>query len=97
MEYLIVLIFVCLICAAIKLRYNLQLFKSTKEGLLVMGSLFVIGSVWDSFAVLRGYWNYGEQFFVEIRIGVMPLEEYLFVLVIPFMTLVVYRIIREEI
>ena len=97
MEYLIGLISVFLVCTAMKLRYNLRLFKSAKEGLLVMGSLFVIGSVWDSFAVLRGYWNYREQFLVGIRIGVMPLEEYLFVLVIPFLTLVVHRIVEKRI
>jgi lycopene cyclase domain-containing protein len=97
MEYLILLISVSLLCAAVKLRYSLQLFKSAKEGLLVMGSLFVIGSVWDSFAVLRGYWNYREQFLVGIMIGVMPLEEYIFVLVIPFLTLVIYRIVRQKI
>ncbi len=97
MEYLILLISIFLVCTAIKLRYDIRLFKSAKEGLLVMGSLFVIGSSLDSFAVLRGYWNYGDQFFVGIRVGVMPLEEYLFMFVIPFLTLVVYRIVREKI
>jgi lycopene cyclase domain-containing protein len=80
----------------VKLKFRLQLFKSVKEGLLVIGSLFFIGSVWDSFAILRGYWSYREEFLVGIKIGVMPLEEYLFVLVIPFLTLVIYRIVRRK-
>ena len=97
MEYLIVLISVFLICTAVNLRYKLQLFKSVKECVLVFGSLFVIGSCLDSFAILRGYWSYDEKFFVGIKIGVMPLEEYLFMLVIPFLTLTIYQIVIDKI
>lgn len=96
LEYLITLISVFLICIALKLGCKIHLFKSVKEGVLVFGSLFIIGSVWDSFAILRGYWSYGEEFFVGIKIGVMPLEEYLFMLVIPFLTLVIYGIVRKK-
>ena len=91
MEYLFLLIFVFLICVTIKLRYRLQLFESVKEGILVFGALFVIGSILDSFAILRGFWSYEQHFLVGIRLGVMPLEEYLFMLVIPFLTLTIYR------
>jgi lycopene cyclase domain-containing protein len=96
LEYLIMLISIFLVCTGVKLGYKIQLFKSAKECFWVMGSLFVIGSVLDSFAILRGYWNYGDQFLIGIRIGVMPLEEYLFVLVIPFLTLMVNRVVIEK-
>jgi lycopene cyclase domain-containing protein len=81
----------------VKLRYKLKLFKSAKEGALVFGSLFVIGSALDSLALFRGYWSYDAKFFVGVKIGVMPLEEYLFMIVIPFLTLIVYRIARGKI
>ncbi len=96
MEYLLVLVSIFLICMAVKLRYKLQIFKSAKEGAFVLGSLFAIGSCLDSFALLRGYWSFEEKFFVGIKIGVMPLEEYLFMLVIPFLTLTIYRMARKK-
>ncbi len=96
LEYLILLISVFLICAAVKLRYKLRMFESAKEGVIVLGSLFVIGSALDSFALLRGYWSYDETFFVGIKIGVMPLEEYLFMIVIPFLTLTIHRMVRRK-
>ncbi len=96
MEYLILLISVFLICITVKLRYKLSLFKSAKEGALVLGSLFVIGSALDSFALFRGYWTYDEEFFIGAKIGVMPLEEYLFMVVIPFLTLTIYRMARRK-
>jgi lycopene cyclase domain-containing protein len=78
-----------------KWKLKLELFRSTREALAVIGSLFVIGSVWDSFSIFRGYWVFNNEYFVGITIGFMPLEEYLFMLVIPFMTLIVYRIARR--
>jgi lycopene cyclase domain-containing protein len=68
------------------------LFESKKHAAVTLGSLFIIGSILDSFALIRGYWSYQQQFFVGITIGVMPLEEYIFMIVIPFLTIVVYRL-----
>ena len=97
LEYLILLISVFLACIIVKLGYKLQLFKSKKHAALTLGSLFVIGSALDSYALLRGFWSYQSQFFVGIKIGIMPLEEYCFMLVIPFLTIVIYRLAGEKI
>jgi len=92
LEYLILLISIFLACIALKLGFKLQLFESKKHAAVTLGSLFIIGSILDSFALIRGYWSYQQQFFVGITIGVMPLEEYIFMIVIPFLTIVVYRL-----
>ena len=77
MEYLLLLVSILLICIIVNLRFKLKIFESPKEAIAILASLFVIGSVLDSFAVLRGYWSYNENknFFVGIRIGVLPLED----------------------
>ena len=56
----------------------------------------VIGVVWDSYAILRGHWTFGEQFFIGVKVGVTPVEEYLFMLIIPFSVLVLYKIVTEK-
>ncbi len=91
-----ILISVLLICLAVKWKFKLRLFRSTKEAFIVMFSLFAIGSAWDSFAIYRGYWSYNRQFYVGMTVGLMPLEEYLFMVVVPFLTLVVYAIVRQR-
>jgi len=96
LEYLAILISVFLISMILKLKYKIQLFKSAKEGLLMAITLLIIGVLWDSYAILRGYWSFEEEFFVGIDIGVMPLEEYLFMLIIPFLVLVLYRIVTRR-
>jgi len=92
LEYLFLLVSILLICIIVNLRFKLQIFESSKQAVVVLASLFVIGSVLDSFAVLRGYWSYNEKknFFVRIKIGVLPLEEYLFMIVIPYLTLTIF-------
>ena len=99
MEYLLLLVSILLICVIVNLRFKLQIFESSKQALVVLVSLFVIGSVLDSFAVLRGYWSYNENknFFVGIRIGALPLEEYLFMIVIPYLTLTIFGIVRKQV
>lgn len=96
MEYLGILLFVFLVFAFLKIRCNIQLFKSIKKGVTFTIACLTIGIVWDSYAILRGHWSFGEQFFVGIKIGVMPVEEYLFILIIPFSVLVLYKIVAEK-
>ena len=96
MEYLIVLVSVFLVCLAVTWRFKLRFFDSFKEGLIVFGSLFAIGFVWDTFSIYRGYWSYNQKFLVGINIGLMPLEECIFILVVPFLTLVVYRMVKRN-
>ena len=96
MEYLATLFLVFLVSVILKLMYRIQLFESVKEGLLMIISLLVIGSLWDTYAILRGFWSFEEEFFIGINIGVMPLEEYLFMLIIPFLVLVLYRIVTRR-
>ena len=81
---------------SLKLKYKIQLFNSVKEGLLLTILLLVIGGLWDSYAIFRGYWSFEDEFFIGIDIGIMPLEEYLFMLIIPFLVLVLYKIVTEK-
>ncbi|MFB6204375.1 MAG: lycopene cyclase domain-containing protein [Candidatus Nanohaloarchaea archaeon] len=53
---------------------------------------FSVGVAWDSFAVLRGHWSFGSTGLTGIRIGVLPLEEYIFMVVVPFWIITVYRL-----
>jgi len=91
-EYMILLLSLLVACIAAKFSFKLQLFKSKKHAALSLGSLFLIGSALDSFALTRGYWSFQQKFFVGITIGVMPLEEYVFMIVIPLLAITVYRL-----
>jgi lycopene cyclase domain-containing protein len=81
---------------SLKLKHKIQLFKSTREALRFFLACLAIGVTWDSFAIFRGHWSFGEQFFTGIKLGLMPVEEYLFILIIPFSVLVLYKTMTEK-
>ena len=71
-------------------------FDSYGQAVLVFGSPFAIGVVWDSFSIYRGYWTFNGRFLVGVTVGLMPIEEYLFIIVIPLLTLVVNAMAKRK-
>jgi lycopene cyclase domain-containing protein len=96
LEYLAILVFVFTVFFGLKLKCKIQLFSSMREAVRFVAACLIIGVIWDSYAIFRGHWSFGERFFVGIKIGVMPIEEYLFILIIPFSVLVLYRVITKK-
>jgi lycopene cyclase domain-containing protein len=96
MEYLIILISVFIVCLTIKWRFKLRLFDSQKQAFLVFGCLFAVGVVWDTFSIYRGYWTFDNRFLVGLTVGLMPIEEYLFIIVIPLLTLTIYGATKKR-
>ena len=97
MEYLLILIGFFLVSLFLEYKYKMKLYNSRKERWLIPIIFLVIGSLWDSFAIWRGHWTFGGNGLVGITFGLMPLEEYLFALIIPYFILTLYKVLRREI
>jgi len=97
MEYLIILIILLLISIFLEWKYRIHLYQSKKERLWIPIIFFIIGVLWDSWAVYRGHWNFEGQGLIGIKIGYLPLEEYLFFLIFPYFLLTTYRFFKKEI
>jgi len=67
-----------------------------RERVLVTLIFFVVGVLWDHFAIWRGHWIFPGKGLIGIRIGLMPLEEYLFIFIIPFWVLTVYKVVDKK-
>lgn len=78
------------------MMFRTQLFKLKRETLAFYVACLAIGVVWDSYAINRGHWSFREQYFIGIKVGLMPIEEYLFILIVPFSVLVLYKIITRK-
>ncbi|NVM21747.1 MAG: lycopene cyclase domain-containing protein [Desulfobacterales bacterium] len=79
----------------VKLKYKVQAFKSIKHCVLTMLLFFIVGVAWDHFAIYRGHWAFPGDGILGIHLGLMPLEEYLFIIVVPFWGTVMYRAIEK--
>ncbi len=97
MEYLVILISILVIAIALNFKYRIHLYQSRKERFLIPIIFFIVGTLWDSYAVYRGHWYFQIDNLIGIKIGYLPLEEYLFFLIIPYFILSIYRILKIKI
>ena len=96
MEYLIILFLFALLGVILEKIHHIHLYQNRKERILVTGVFFIFGTLWDSFAIWRGHWLFPENGTLGIKIGLMPLEEYLFMLILPYSILTVYTVIHQK-
>ena len=97
MEYLIILIVLLLISIFLEHKFHIHIYKSRKERILIPLIFLVVGTIWDSLAIWRGHWSFNGPGLIGIKIGFMPLEEYLFAIIVPYFILTTYRALKREI
>lgn len=97
MEYLLILLFLLTLSIFLEWKYKIKLYNSRRERFLIPLMFFIIGIIWDSVGILRGHWVYEGPGLIGITIGVLPLEDYLFVLIIPYFILTSYKVLKKEI
>lgn len=59
---------------------------------IVIPGLFFI--VWDALFTKLGFWSFNDQFIFGLRFLGLPLEEWLFFVVIPFCSVFVYEVVK---
>ncbi|TSC69940.1 MAG: lycopene cyclase [Parcubacteria group bacterium Gr01-1014_46] len=96
-EYLLILLFFLLVALFLEWKYRIHLYNSKKERLIITFILFFIGIVWDNFAVWRGHWSFPGNGLLGINVGFIPVEEYLFFLIMPFWAITMYKILTRKI
>ncbi len=95
-EYLTILIILLFIALFLENKKHIHLYKSRKERFEIVGFFFLFGVIWDSFAIWRGHWSFPGGGILGVHIGLMPLEEYLFALIIPYFIITVYKLIDSK-
>lgn len=97
MEYLVILLILFASAIFIEWKYHIHLYHSRKERFIVTFVFFVVGVLWDHLAIFRGHWEFQGKGLIGIKIGLMPLEEYLFIIIIPFWILTVYKLLDKKV
>ncbi len=96
MEYLLILLLFLAVALCLEWKYRIHLYHSRKERIIIPFFFFLVGSAWDSLAVLRGHWSFSGRGLVGVTLGALPLEEYLFMLIIPFFILTSYKVLEKK-
>lgn len=59
---------------------------------LLTASLFLL---WDHFFTIRGVWGFSETYTTGIKLGVLPLEEILFFVTVPYASIFIYAFVNR--
>lgn len=66
-------------------------FGSLFVAILIVGVPFII---WDSIFTAQGFWGFNNQYLTGIRWLHLPLSEWLFFIIIPFVCVFIYRVLH---
>ncbi len=91
MEYLFILLFWLIVSAAIHYKYRLVLYSSVKQMVVTVGFFLIAGIAWDLIGIIREHWVFRYENLIGVTLGVLPLEEVLFMLIVPYGILVFYK------
>jgi lycopene cyclase domain-containing protein len=97
MEYLIILSLVFLLSFSFHRISKLDLFDNFWQGFAMFLSVLIIGGLWDNYAVLKGHWFYPGEGILGIFVLYLPLEDYIFILVVTYAIIVGYSFYRKHI
>ena len=94
-EYALILILLLVISFYLHRHFQVRLFASQEHAIIFYIILVSVGVAWDHYAIYRGHWYFGKDFLLGPRLGLMPIEEYAFAVIVPYFMLVVYKIIEK--
>jgi lycopene cyclase domain-containing protein len=95
MEYLLIEILFLSIIIFIHKYNKIKIFKNKVQTILFWFIIFIIGVVWDNYAVFRGHWFYPGNGLIGPFLGYLPIEDYIFIGIIPYGVLVIYKALSK--
>jgi lycopene cyclase domain-containing protein len=96
LHYSYVLIFIAICAVGVNFGFRLQFSKKLKLFLLTDSLILVIYLIWDFWAVSKGSWFFDSNQILGIMIlGKLPIEEVLFFIIVPMMTVLTYSALSK--
>jgi lycopene cyclase domain-containing protein len=93
-EYLIVLGCVLVFPLILSILMPLRLYTRWRSMLFSMGTVCSAYWAWDVIVTARGHWSFNPDYVLGITLLDMPIEEWLFFIVITFVSIFTYEAVR---
>jgi len=74
--------------------YHEHLFRHLKARIMWALVFLFIGTVWDQYAIPHRHWIFTGNGTMGLYIGVIPIEEFLWFLIVPYFCLTIYKTIQ---
>lgn len=90
-HYLLVLLFIATCAVGVTLAFRIRIKRFWRNFILADASILVIYLIWDYWAIKKENWSFdSEQILGLYLINLIPIEEVLFFIIVPLMTVIVY-------
>ncbi len=91
LHYSYVLIFIATCAVGVNFGFRLKFSKRLKLFLLTDSLILVLYIIWDFWAISKGSWFFDpDQILGIMLLGKLPIEEFLFFIIVPLMTVLTY-------
>ena len=90
-QYLLLMAGCLVITLPLELLLDARVYARWRLLLLALLPMLVVFSIWDVVGIVRDHWTYNPAFITGVHVGVMPLEELVFFLVIGTCGLLTYE------
>lgn len=94
-QYLLLMGACVLITLPLEFLLGARVYRSPKRLLTAMLPTVIIFTLWDVLGIVRQHWTYNGDFVTGIDLGVLPLEELVFFIVIPICGLLTYEAVGK--
>ncbi|MFV0450754.1 MAG: lycopene cyclase domain-containing protein [Propioniciclava sp.] len=94
-QYLVLMAGCLLITLPLEYVLRARVYRRPVRLLLALIPTVAIFVVWDIVGILRDHWSYSAEFTTGIMLGIMPVEELVFFLVVPICGLLTYEAVGQ--
>jgi lycopene beta-cyclase len=93
-EYLLLLAACLLLTAPLELLLGARVYRQLRRAALSIGCMALLFVPWDLAGAWLGHWDYNPARVTGLRVLDLPVEEYLFFVVVPLCALLTYEAVR---
>ena len=90
-QYLLLMLGCLVITLPLELVLGARVYARWRLAVLALVPTVLLFTVWDVSGIVRLHWTYTPDFITGVHLGVMPLEELVFFIVIPICGLLTYE------
>ena len=94
-QYLALMALCVILTLPLEFVLRARVYRRPLRLLLALLPTVVVFTIWDVVGILRDHWTYSPRFTTDIHLGVMPLEELVFFVVIPLCGLLTYEAVGD--
>lgn len=90
-QYLLLMAACIVVTLPLELLLRARVYRRPVRLLLALAPAVALFTVWDLVGILRHHWSYSPLYTTGLRLGVVPIEELVFFVVVPTCALLTYE------